>query len=1054
MLERAAAARKALSMIESCGTPPDLSPFEVIPIIGSLSPGEAQSFGTSLVTKIEQQRRQLEKGELPAGITSRDAIAIVRKAQQQQAELLKQQQAVFEVAARLGVAEAQRAAKDASQAEKTAVEAIELAFQTRLGGPQVAALGFGFEIVAERERAEAVLLMEAFLAALAATIAADPAFFAAPKIRALFDRPIALATSIVLEQLGNGDDAQARRRAAAMIDLLRRPELPPPDALAAALEATGGGEAPVRPLLAAADTLGRIRVALRSRDDTIALVSHALDAEVTFLVLRSDDHPVETFVAGPKYRTASAALERAAYIAIRAPKDKKKVAEAALAAAGRQAFDTLPEALQQSIRQRRKILFAPDFRGRQDVVPFELMHDGEAYIGATRVMARYTSLAHMATSLDTRVRMPHRRRALVTAAPVVEGYDALDLAPREQQTIVKRLTEYGFDAPDIDSARLSAQFFTDRLAYVDVLHVSAHGESGADLEWLVLPRGQRLVVDDLLQNPQYRLPFVYFNTCNLGQARYLGAGVSRGFAFTFAELGAPAVIAHTKPISDEAALRLASAFYSRISDRDVGQALLEARRTLCEAGESAAAWGSAILIGDPAHHIVGERNPPVTDFATNVLDVYFGVGVAEARKAEAWGAAKLELAQRENPRIEAALGLVCTTSEMQSLDTDPEAEALDEAIAVADALHHLPARAMLRLVRANHVDEQGTSPEAIALLEDTIRYLVPLAVFEPQWGPLLGAARGKLAVQRASANGLEIQTHRPEGEDDGSMRQIMEGVMGAQQAVEEKYGRAAVRDVEADADDIAWNAVVMGHPNRFEDTPESVAFAGQVAQKLVQRGFLPVSAMEHAPTMLAGLLRHLWDSQNLNYLGQDAAESQAGAVLALLEDIRANWAPPDSKDWYSLVEPAPRLIDELLAFIDDLRWEDVYKHLDQRMDALVGQLNAMLAKVQGTHPAALGGCAAYVCGVVMAKNIFSPLDGSVPESIGKRLTRVYHELASGNESRFFTYLTKGFQKVANRPVDELARWRMDLEGSHGARKKGGAPKKRTSANQARKPIRG
>ena len=1054
MLERAAAARNALRMIETCGTPPDLSPFEVIPIIGSLPPGEALEFSDALIATIDQQRRRFEQGEIPAGFTDPDAIARVRMAQQRQAELLERQQAVFEVATTIGVAEAQRAAGDAPQAEQAAIDAIKRAMQTRLGGPQVAALGFGFAIVAERDRAAAERFMEAFLMALAATIDTDPAFFAAPRIRALFDRPIAIATSIVLEQLGNGDDARARRRASAMLDLLRRPDPPPADMLTGTPGETDEDEARVRPLLAAADMLGRIRAGLRSHKDTIALVSHAVDNHVAFLVLRSDDHPLETFVAGPEYQAASAALERAAYVAIRTKADKKQAAQAALIAAGRQAFETLPAPLQQAIREHRTLLFAPDFHGHQDVVPFELMHDGDAFLGVTRIMARYTSLAHLATSLDTRVQPPRRQRALVAAAPVAEGYDALDLAPREQQDIVATLTEHGFDAPSIDPMRLSAAFFTDRLAYVDVLHVSAHGESGADLEWLVLPRGRRLVVDDLLQNPQYRMPFVYLNTCNLGQTRYLGAGVSRGLAYTLAELGAPAVIAHTKPVSDEAALRLAAAFYEGIADRNVGDALLEARQALCDAGE-ASAWASAVLIGDPWHHIVVEQAPPAIDLASDVLDAYFGVNTEDDIKANAWSAASVELSRREAPRLEAAMGLVESVSALQDLDDDVEADALEDAIAVADTLHHLPARALLRLIRASHADEQGVSHEAVDLLQDAIRYLAPLAAFEPQWAPALAGVRGKLGTQRASASGLEMQAHLPPGmEDDGSMDQIMEALLGAQQAAEEQYGRATTRDEERDADDIAWNAVVMGHPNRFEDMPESVEFVEVVARKLARRGYLPASAMQHAPAMLAGLLRHLWDTQKLTYLGQDFAEGQAGAVCALLEDIRAHWSPPDGQAWYPLVASVPTQVDELLAFIDGLEWETIYQHLDPRMDALAEELTALLAKVQQEHPEALAGCAAYVSGVVMAKNTFSPLDGSVPESIGERLTRVYHALARDNESHFFAYLTKGFEKVATREMDELARWRMEPKGGRAVREEIGAPKKRTKAKQARKRREG
>jgi len=397
------------------------------------------------------------------------------------------------------------------------------------------------------------------------------------------------------------------------------------------------------------------------------------------------------------------------------------------------------------------------------------------------------------------------------------------------------------------------------------------------------------------------------------------------------------------------------------------------------------------------------------------------------------------------------MGIIRIMSEVRDLQNPAEAAALNAAITAADALPHLPARAMLRLVRATHADEQGVDPEAVALLEDAIRYLKPLAAFESQWQPYLNRARQQLAVQHSRSSGLEIRTHLPEGqEDDGSMRDIMVAVMGAQQAAAEVYGRAAVRDVESDIEDIVWNAVVMGHPNRFADIPESVAFAQQVVRKLVAHAALPESTMQHAQVMVAGLLRYLWDTQNLNDFGEDFAAGQAGAVSALLEDIRANWVAPGDNAWYGLMEPVASAIDETLSFIAGLSWEDVYTHLDPRMDALAQDLKTRLQQVQTLHPAALAGCAAYVSGMVMAKNTFSPLDGSVPESIGERLTGVYHALAKDNEARFFAYLAKGFEEVAKRPQDELARWRMEPDDGNTQLDSGHTAKKHAKSSRPQK----
>jgi hypothetical protein len=365
----------------------------------------------------------------------------------------------------------------------------------------------------------------------------------------------------------------------------------------------------------------------------------------------------------------------------------------------------------------------------------------------------------MASTLDTRVLSSPRLRGLVTAAPVVDGYDRLDMVALEQEEITSTLQQYGFDVPAIEADRLSADFYTERLGFVDVLHVSGHGESGADTEYLVLPKQQRLTVDDLLARPQYRVPFVYLNTCSLGQTRYLGAGVSRGLAYSFSELGAPAVVAHASAISDSVAMRLAIAFYERVTERSVGEALLEARRALLDDGEPPWTWASTILLGDPDHSVVGKRSREFRDLASDVLDVCLGVEKNQSKQVAVMKEALDARHQRDNPRIEAALGLVATFDNLQDL-RDPAS--LDRAIATSDALGHLPARALLRFVKAVNSVNAGAR-EQDALFEDAIRYLSPLAEFEPDWGDVLRQAREKLADHRLAERGLEIQTRLPAG---------------------------------------------------------------------------------------------------------------------------------------------------------------------------------------------------------------------------------------------------------------------------------------------------
>jgi len=66
------------------------------------------------------------------------------------------------------------------------------------------------------------------------------------------------------------------------------------------------------------------------------------------------------------------------------------------------------------------------------------------------------------------------------------------------------------------------------------------------------------------------------------------------------------------------------------------------------------------------------------------------------------------------------------------------------------------------------------------------------------------------------------------------------------------------------------------------------------------------------------------------------------------------------------------------------------------------------------------------------------------------LTGVYHALASENEARFFAYLFKGFEDVAKRPVDELARWRMEPDVGNTPLDSGPTAKKHTKSSRPRK----
>src|SRR5262249_27532289 len=142
-------------------------------------------------------------------------------------------------------------------------------------------------------------------------------------------------------------------------------------------------------------------------------------------------------------------------------------------------------------------------------------------------------------------------------------------------------------------------FFLERTSYIDVLHLAAHGQSVASIEYAVLPEGQRFSVDDLLARRQRSMPMAYLNTCQLGRTRYLGGGQARGLAYTLSELGSPAVVANTSDVLDEVSSEIATAFYEHAIDEAVGAALLAARKRLLEMNIHPALVARVILFGDP-----------------------------------------------------------------------------------------------------------------------------------------------------------------------------------------------------------------------------------------------------------------------------------------------------------------------------------------------------------------------------------------------------------------------------------------------------------------------
>jgi CHAT domain len=1005
----------------------DTSPFFLIGVVSALLPDEARAFGDWL---IETQGMAVDTlhARLPMDDLDVSYKEVVEEASTMQETDRERDRNVWQVAMLLGLAGARERNGDIEGARRDYYQAMETAIHGRLALPQAVAAGMWFTFLTKHSGKRVDAAASIFLTTYVWTIKPDPRVFYEPRYRALFDKPIAALIERNLSSDKVQYDEFARCRTSVLLDLLRSQVMPPTGVLEAKRR-----QRKMRPsdagLWQASNTISRIVEALQGQREVVALITYGSEQGPIFVVIDGNGLTVDR--AGMEFLAAVHELEEAALGMLwRVQAGVSGGAQSQLEGAGQRAFGAFPPRVRAAVGSAATVLIAPDYRMDHDVIPFELLHDGQDFLLTSRVVARFTTLRHLARTLDTHLARPSRQRALVTAAPDVKGYQPLFTAALERDTVRGQLLAAGFDVPEINEERLTVSFFVDRLSYVDVLHIAAHGESKAATEYIVLPNERRIDVEDLQRTPQRSIPFIYLNTCQLGKTRYLGGGQYRGLAFTLSELGAPAVIANTTNILDEVSSELAEAFYEEGIVRPVGTALLEARRRLISSGQNPVLVARVILMGNPWHQLSGLEEEGVgIDPTAELLDAFF-YNPDPAVRQQAWQEAQHRLQGTGGTiRMKAGIMLVQSASDAQKAENKQWVKDMDGAIELADALNHNGAQALLRYTKAYLGLERG-NPEAIEWLKNAIPYLKSHEYFGDDWSRMLIDARAILRRVEMAEKGLQFVHHGPESEDaDESLNAIIDTLLATQREAEEEVGSTILREKEESLEDIAWNAVVIGHPNRFEDVGEASHYADQLVRKLVDRGNIPAAALSFAPAMLVGLLWFLWSSQKLTYLEPELAEGQAGTLVELIKDIAAHWSPPDHEPWYSLIESFLKGIDEVLAYLEDVPYERVHHDIKEKVEDLTREAQEVLAQVHGSYPEALPACAALITGTFAVKNRYSPLQGSVPEDIHEKLTDVVWSLNADNEERFYPYLMRGFEVVRNREPDELTKWRWEQQSN-------------------------
>lgn len=810
-------------------------------------------------------------------------------------------------------------------------------------------------------------------------------------------------------------EADSRRRAAALIDAMRAPS----DAGVPPRDASG-------PLAAAGDRLGRLAFALANRptgesDPTLVVVIQNLGDEAVFCCVGADaGEPVAVTEPSAAAFHALQALVEGAERALRVATRPIEVETL-----GRAAFDALPALVRARILRARTVVVIPDLGGHHDRVPVELLHDGESFVGLTRVVARCLSLAHALRVFEPAVvRPPVSRQALCIAVPGAPGLTELAFAATEADGVRGTLATRGWDAVTLPAPEAEPPYVLELAPLADVLHVACHGDASAGAEALVLGDGARLRAIDIAT--RHRLRCVsYLNACSLGRGRYVGGGVSRGAAYAFAHAGSPAVIASLLPIEDRCAARLAEGFYRAAAEHPVGEALRLARAGLADEVD-AVLWSSTILIGDPAHRLDGVAEV-VDDQTSALLSGEDGPSDEQLVAARTWSDA-----HPEDLRLRAALGLV----DLLADGSDPRA-----AAALAREIGDDVGEARALLSAADQHRQSGDRARLAEALGSAKDALEPL---RGVWGPAYERHRvvaEELDALDPSFTPRTVETYRYDSgltvndRSDPAVDAIL-GMFEAQYEHEAYWrGEPRLANPDGDVEAFAHNAVVWGYLHRLYESGAEAAYAGLLAERMAWRSLVSPASVPVLGRVLAGLLHFLWGQHKIPHLESWMLRAHTNIVaLAVQRHSRA----PDDETPAALdtwVAEATELLDRVEAAgagTPSFSGMRAALHAPASTpDPPAAEpddeaVAALIDRCRAESPWTAADLAAWISGEVQHR-VAAATSSDARRGAGLRYRSLFDSLVDHEEGRYMPYLVDGFADVRESGgQDLLARWSSRL----------------------------
>lgn len=844
------------------------------------------------------------------------------------------------------------------------------------------------------------------------------------RVRAHFEGPLAAATALAFDEVARHPSTDARCLLAVLLDALRAPGAEPP-ADSSEPETLRHGFA------AAADRLRRLCTAVEAVGDATAILLQTVEDQVLVICATGDAaEPLVLARAESAYPAAAQKLASSLRTAVK-HSDDSEAGQEELMRRGHAAFAALPRQIRHVLRSRRVVYIVTDFWSDREGVPFELLHDGTAFLGLTRLIARALSLRDLVRTVEADpIPVPVPRRALCAAAPHAADLPPLKLAEDEVDLVRGKLAKRHWEAPSVPEEALTPQLLVDAIELAGITHVAAHGRTWAGGEALVLPRGRYLTVRDIEWHPRRLQSFVFLSACSLGQVRYLGGGLSQGIPFALSRAGVPAVVANFHSIEDASASLLATEFYGHSTSEPIGEALRRARVSLDARGASPRLWATMILVGDPLYRLAhGKIRRP--EPAAALLAAFTSLDSADQIRADAFKEARNALRTRpRDARLDGAMTWVLAASE---LEESPEARRFDAAARLARELGCPAGEALMRFALAQQ-EPEGPPAKLQGRLDALINILEPLAAAGNQWRRLYeGSLTRRRRLDVSDPGAFTVGSVTVNDSSDPVVAAFFDLQHAMDQQSARQYGQL-LRHHEQSLDDVAWNAVVLGRESRFAFWTSQAAASTQLGKRLAAMSDLSTLTSQHARRIACGLLPFLWDTQRVTHLDRELAIKQAATLRLAVTSVPTTWVGSalaercgtfgDRIDNIRRLLPTPTDGDGASRFASALSALDSPTAVEDELESLRHDMKAAVAESLATSPELGANVAAWLLGMILEESHAAARFGCRPTEMSLRL--LYEGLIDEAEMWFGHYRRAGDEASRAAAPTIMEIWRREV----------------------------